>query len=244
MNINPFKRITTLEAEMKAMRENYTTLLRDLPDFWARLAKVEKQMTAAMATASTNMDVMTKLPSIAAVEEAIGLATKFDGRLDRVRDRIDKNLGDQWAAINELDKQMDARMVGAGHLDKRLTALAEDVVLLKALRNVVTPEEASRKAINNQLPQDQAKLKRAWREAHPNITGYWGGLNNQLAQDQAKLEHERAKQREYNAAYRARQKAKAEAAARKEKRMDYQRAYRARKKAEQAAAQTTPGAAQ
>tara|TARA_R110000868_G_scaffold205359_1_gene453785 strand:- start:221 stop:1492 length:1272 start_codon:yes stop_codon:yes gene_type:complete len=87
-------------------------------------------------------------------------------------------------------------------------------------------------------------LKRAWRDAHPNITGYWGRLKNVVMQDQAKLEHERAKQREYNAAYRARQKAKAEAAARKEKRMEYQRAYRARKQAEKAAAQTTPGAAQ
>jgi hypothetical protein len=215
MNINPFKQIARLEAEIEAMRESYTTLLVSLPAYWDRLAKVEKQMTAAMATASTNMDVMTKLPSIAAVEEAIGLATKFDGRLDRVRDRLDRDLLNAVTRVRDLEAEMDARKVGAGHLDKRISALGEDVVLLKALRNVVTPEEASRKAVNNQL-----------------------------AQDQAKLEHERAKQRGYNAAYRARQKAKAEAAARKEKRMDYQRAYRARKKAEQAAAQTTPGAAQ
>ena len=197
------------------MRESYTTLLVSLPAYWDRLAKVEKQAAAAMATASTNMDVMTKLPSIAAVEEAIGLATKFDGRLDRVRDRLDRDLLNAVTRVRDLEAEMDARKVGAGHLDKRISALGEDVVLLKALRNVVTPEEASRKAVNTQLTQDQAKL-----------------------------EQERAKQRGYNAAYRARQKAKAEAAARKEKRMDYQRAYRARKKAEQAAAQTTPGAAQ
>ena len=215
MNINPFKQIVRLEAEIEAMRESYTTLLVSLPAYWDRLAKVEKQAAAAMATASTNMDVMTKLPSIAAVEEAIGLATKFDGRLDRVRDRLDRDLLNAVTRVRDLEAEMDARKVGAGHLDKRISALGEDVVLLKALRNVVTPEEASRKAVNTQL-----------------------------AQDQAKLEHERIKQRGYNAAYRARQKAKAEAAARKEKRMDYQRAYRARKKVEQAAAQTTPGAAQ
>ena len=109
MHINPFKRIATLEAEMKAMRENYTTLLRDLPDFWARLAKVEKQAAAAMATASTNMDVMTKLPSIAAVEEAIGLATKFDGRLDRVRDRIDRDLLNAVTRVRDLEAEMEAR---------------------------------------------------------------------------------------------------------------------------------------
>ena len=215
MNINPFKQIVRLEAEIEAMRESYTTLLVSLPAYWDRLAKVEKQAAAAMATASTNMDVMTKLPSIAAVEEAIGLATKFDGRLDRVRDRLDRDLLNAVTRVRDLEAEMDARKVGAGHLDKRISALGEDVVLLKALRNVVTPEEASRKAVNTQL-----------------------------AQDQAKLEHERIKQRGYNAAYRARQKAKAEAAARKEKRLDYQRAYRARKKVEQAAAQTTPGAAQ
>ena len=213
MNINPFKQIVRLEAEIEAMRESYTTLLVSLPAYWDRLAKVEKQAAAAMATASTNMDVMTKLPSIAAVEEAIGLATKFDGRLDRVRDRLDRDLLNAVTRVRDLEAEMDARKVGAGHLDKRISALGEDVVLLKALRNVVTPEEASRKAVNTQL-----------------------------AQDQAKLEHERIKQRGYNAAYRARQKA--EAAARKEKRLDYQRAYRARKKVEQAAAQTTPGAAQ
>ena len=215
MNINPFKRIADLEAKLETLCKDHAGLVTDLTGHWNRLAKVEKQTTAAMATASTNTDVMTKLPSIAAVEEAIGLATKFDGRLDRVRDRLDRDLLNTVTRVRDLEAEMDARMVGAGHLDKRLTALAEDVVLLKALRNVVTPEEASRKAVNNQL-----------------------------AQDQAKLEHERAKQREYNAAYRARPKAKAETAARQEKRMDYQRAYRARKKAEQAAAQTTPGAAQ
>ena len=215
MNIHPYKQIVRLEAELEAMRESYTTLLVSLPAYWDRLAKVEKQAAAAMATASTNMDVMTKLPSIAAVEEAIGLATKFDGRLDRVRDRLDRDLLNAVTRVRDLEAEMDARKVGAGHLDKRISALGEDVVLLKALRNVVTPEEASRKAVNTQL-----------------------------AQDQAKLEHERIKQRGYNAAYRARQKAKAEAAARKEKRLDYQRAYRARKKVEQAAAQTTPGAAQ
>ena len=215
MHINPFKRIATLEAEMKAMRENYTTLLRDLPDFWARLAKVEKQAAAAMATASTNMDVMTKLPSIAAVEEAIGLATKFDGRLDRVRDRLDRDLLNAVTRVRDLEAEMDARKVGAGHLDKRISALGEDVVLLKALRNVVTPEEASRKAVNTQLTQDQAKL-----------------------------EQERIKQRGYNAAYRARQKAKRAEEAKRAKQREYKRAWTARKKAEQAAAQTTPGAAQ
>jgi hypothetical protein len=215
MNINPFKQIVRLDAEMEAIRESYTTLLVSLPAYWDRLAKVEKQMTAAMATASNNMDVMTKLPSIAAVEEAIGLATKFDGRLDRVRDRLDRDLLNAVTRVRDLEAEMDARMVGAGHLDKRLTALAEDVVLLKALRNVVTPEEASRKAINNQL-----------------------------AQDQAKLEHERAKQREYNAAYRARQKAKRAEEAKRVKQREYKRAWVARKKAEQAAAQITPGAAQ
>ena len=186
MNINPFKRIATLEAEMKAMRENYTTLLRDLPDFWARLAKVEKQAAAALSMSSTTTDVMSKLPSIAVMDQALE-ALKI----------LDKQVGNLMA-------ENKARKVGAEHLD--------------------TP--------------------RAWREAHPNITGYWGRLKNVVMQDQAKLEHERAKQREYNAAYRARQKAKAEAAARKEKRMEYQRAYRARKQAEKAAAQTTPGAAQ
>ena len=193
MHINPFKRIATLEAEMKAMRENYTTLLRDLPDFWARLAKVEKQAAAALSMSATTTDVMSKLPSIAVMDQALEALKILDMQVDN------------------LMAENKARKVGAGHLDKRISALGEDV----ALRNVVTPEEASRKAVNTQLTQDQAKL-----------------------------EQERAKQRGYNAAYRARQKAKAEAAARKEKRMDYQRAYRARKKAEQAAAQTTPGAAQ
>ena len=197
MHINPFKRIATLEAEMKAMRENYTTLLRDLPDFWARLAKVEKQAAAALSMSATTTDVMSKLPSIAVMDQALEALKILDMQVDN------------------LMAENKARKVGAGHLDKRISALGEDVVLLKALRNVVTPEEASRKAVNTQLTQDQAKL-----------------------------EQERIKQRGYNAAYRARQKAKAEAAARKEKRMDYQRAYRARKKAEQAAAQTTPGAAQ
>ena len=189
MHINPFKRIATLEAEMKAMRENYTTLLRDLPDFWARLAKVEKQAAAALSMSSTTTDVMSKLPSIAVMDQAL-------------------------EALRILDKQVDnlmaenkARKVGAGHLDKRISALGEDVVLLKALRNVVTPEEASRKAINTQL-----------------------------AQDQAKLEQERAKQRGYNAAYRARQKAKRAEEAKRVKQREYKRAWTARKKAEQAAA--------
>jgi hypothetical protein len=213
MNINPFKQIARLDAEMEAIRESYTTLLVSLPAYWDRLAKVEKQITAAMATASTNMGVMTKLPSIAAVEEAIGLATKFDGRLDRVRDRLDRDLLNAVTRVRDLEAEMDARMVGAGHLDKRLTALAEDVVLLKALRNVVTPEAAARKTVDAQI-----------------------------ARDQAKLEYERIKQREYNAAYRARQKAKAAEEAKRIKKREYKRAWTARKKAEQAAAQTTPGA--
>ena len=199
MNINPFKRIADLEARLELLEANRAQQQSVMATHWLNIEKVEKQAAAAMSTASTNMDVMTKLPSIAVVEEAVALAKKFDERLDRVRDRIDKNLSDQWAAINELDKEMDARMVGAGHLDKRLTALAEDVVLLKALRNVVTPEEVSRKTV------------------------------------EAQIERDRAKQREYNAAYRARQKAKAEAEIRKAKRMEYQRAYRARRKAQKAA---------
>jgi len=197
MNINPFKQIVRLDAEMEAMRESYTTLLVSLTAYWDRLAKVEKQAAAALSMSSTTTDVMTKLPSIAVMDQAL-------------------------EALKILDKQVDnlmaenkARRVGAEHLDKRISTLGESVVLLSALRNIVTPEEASRKAVNNQL-----------------------------AQDQAKLEHERAKQREYNAAYRARQKAKAEAEAKKVRQREYKRAWVARKKAEQAAAQTTPGAAQ
>jgi hypothetical protein len=214
MNINPFKRIARLEAEVKETRAAHTKLLHDLTDYWNRVAKVEKQAAAATSMASATMDVMAKLPGIAVMEEAVALAKQFDERLDRVRDRIDKNLSDQWAAINELDKEMDARKIGAEHLDKRISTLGESVVLLSALRYIVTPEEASRKAVNNQL-----------------------------AQDQAKLEQERAKQREYNAAYRARQKAKRAEEAKRIKAREYKRAWTARKKAEKDA-QTTPGAAQ
>ena len=168
MHINPFKRIADLEA---------------------RIAQMEKQAAAALSMSATTTDVMTKLPSIAVMDQAL-------------------------EALKILDKQVDnlmaenkARKVGAEHLDKRISALGEEVVLLKALRNVVTPEEASRKAIDNQL-----------------------------ARDQAKREKERIKQRGYNAAYRARQKAKAAEEAKRAKRREYQRAWQARKKAEQAAA--------
>jgi len=117
-------------------------------------------------------------------------------------------------AVQILDMQVDnlmsenkARKVGAEHLGKLVSVLQEDLLLLKASRNMVTPEEVSRQSIETQRERD------------------------------------RIKQREYNAAYRARQKAKAEAEIRKAKRMEYQRAYRARKQAEKDA-QTTPGAAQ
>jgi hypothetical protein len=207
MHINPFKRIADLEAKLELLEANRAQQQSVMATHWLNIEKVEKQAAAAMSTASTNMDVMTKLPSIAAVEEAIGLATKFDGRLDRVRDRLDRDLLNAVTRVRDLEAEMDARMVGAGHLDKRLTALAEDVVLLKALRNVVTPEEVSRKTV------------------------------------EAQIERDRAKQREYNAAYRARQKAKAEAEAKKVRQREYKRAWTARKKAEKDA-QTTPGAAQ
>ena len=197
MNINPFKRIADLEARLELLEANRAQQQSVMATHWLNIEKVEKQAAAALSMSSTTTDVMSKLPSIAVMDQALEAINVLDMQ------------------VGNLMAENKARRVGAEYLDKRISALGEDVVLLKALRNVVTPEEASRKAINNQL-----------------------------AQDQAKLEHERAKQREYNAAYRARQKAKAEAAARKEKRMDYQRAYRARKKAEQAAAQTTPGAAQ
>ena len=67
MNINPFKRIARLEAEVKELRAAHTKLLQDLTDYWNRMAKVEKQAAAAMATASTSMDVMAELPSIAVI---------------------------------------------------------------------------------------------------------------------------------------------------------------------------------
>jgi capsular polysaccharide biosynthesis protein len=153
------------------------------------LAKIEKQSAAAMTTASTSMDVMTKLPSIAVMEEALEAVDILDELVDNL--------------MNE----MEARKVGAGHLDKRISALGEDVALLKALAQRRDAEEASRKAINNQL-----------------------------AQDQAKLEQERIKQRGYNAAYRARQKAKAAEEAKRAKQREYKRAWTARKKAEKAAA--------
>lgn len=118
-------------------------------------------------------------------------------------------------AVKILDMQVDnlmsenkARKVGAEYLDKRISALGEDVVLLKALRNVVTPEEVPRKAISTQS-----------------------------AHEQAQIERDRAKQREYNAAYRARKKAKAEAEAKKARQREYKRAWTARKKAALAAAQ-------
>jgi hypothetical protein len=208
MNINPFKRIADLEAKLEAMEADHTKRFIELTDHWNRMAKVESKAAAAMSTASTSMDVMTKLPSIAVVEEAVALAKKFDERLDRVRDRIDKDmlnlvtrvrdLGDR---VKYLEGEMDARKESANYLHDYVKALDKDVALLKALRNVVTPEEVSRQSID------------------------------------AQIERDRAKQREYNAMYRARQKAKAEAAARKEKRLQYQRDYRARKKAELAAAQ-------
>jgi hypothetical protein len=160
MNINPFKRIADLEA---------------------RIAQVEKQAAAAMATASTSMDVMTKLPSIAVMEQALEAVKILDMQVDN------------------LMSENKARRVGAEHLSKLVSVLQEDLLLLKASRNMVTPEEVSRRSID------------------------------------AQIERDRAKQREYNAAYRARQKAKAEAEIRKAKRMEYQRAYRARRKAQKAA---------
>ena len=183
MNINPFKRIARLDAEMEAMRESYTTLLVSLTAYWDRLAKVEKQAAAALSMSSTTTDVMSKLPSIAVMEQALEAVKILDMQ------------------VGNLQSENKARKVGAAHLDKRISALGEDVVLLKALRNVVTPEEVSRLSIEAQIDRD------------------------------------RAKQREYNAAYRARQKAKAEAEAKKVRQREYKRAWTARKKAELAAAQ-------
>jgi hypothetical protein len=215
MNINPFKRIADLEAKLEAMEADHTKRFIELTDHWNRMAKVESKAAAAMSTASTSMDVMTKLPSIAVVEEAVALAKKFDERLDRVRDRIDKDmlnlvtrvrdLGDR---VKYLEGEMDARKESANYLHDYVKALDKDVALLKALRNVVTPEEVSRKAISAQS-----------------------------AHEQAQIERNRAKQREYNAAYRARQKAKRAEEAKRIKQREYKRAWMARKKAEKAAAQ-------
>jgi len=111
-------------------------------------------------------------------------------------------------AVQILDMQVDnlmsenkARKVGAEHLGKLVSVLQEDLLLLKASRTMVTPEEVSRRSIENQIERD------------------------------------RAKQREYNAAYRARQKAKRAEEAKRIKQREYKRAWMARKKAEKAAAQ-------
>jgi FtsZ-binding cell division protein ZapB len=186
MNINPFKRIADLEAKLEAMEADHTKRFIELTDHWNRVAKVEKQAAAATSMASAAMDVMAKLPklpSTAVMEQAIDAVQILDMQVDN------------------LMSENKARKVGAEYLDKRISALGEDVVLLKASRNMVTPEEVSRKAISTQIERD------------------------------------RAKQREYNAAYRARQKAKAEAEAKKARQREYKRAWTARKKAELAAAQ-------
>lgn len=138
MNINPFKRIADLEA---------------------RIAQVEKQAAAAMATASTSIDVMAELPSIAVIEEAVALAKKSNSRLDQIRDRFGEDQIDLNTRVNYLEKENNSRKIGAAHLDKRISALDEDVVLLKALRNMVTPEEVSRQSIEAQLERDRAKQR-------------------------------------------------------------------------------------
>jgi len=103
--------------------------------------------------------------------------------------------------VDNLMSENKARKVGAEHLGKLVSVLQEDLLLLKASRTMVTPEEVSRRSIENQIERD------------------------------------RAKQREYNAAYRARQKAKRAEEAKRIKQREYKRAWMARKKAEKAAAQ-------
>jgi exonuclease VII small subunit len=216
MNINLFKRIARLEAAIAELRMDNTTLRKELSENWSRMSKIERQAAAAISMTSTITDAMAKLPSLAVIEKAVALAKQFDERLDRVRDRIDKNLNDQWAVIKELDNEI-TKLPSRAVIEKAVASAKQFDKLLDQVRDRID------KNLNDQL----AAIK---------------GLDNEMASRKAvevQLERDRAKRRGYTAAYRERQKAKAEAKAeaerRKANRLEYQRAYRARKKAEKAA---------